>query len=131
MNTNYIPKSGKHGTFAQDHAWGAFGSASCKWETLTEEQYRAWDEAAKKENRHRHLRRGHRLNGQNLFTQINSHQAFLGLPTYLFPPERPAFSFDPLGPLMTGAEWLHDGVAVYYSLMIALAATFTVSVRGG
>ncbi len=26
----------------------------------------------------------------------------LGLPPYLLPPERPAFSFDPLGPLMTG-----------------------------
>jgi hypothetical protein len=83
-------------------AWGAFGGASCQWGTLTEEQYRAWDEAAKRENRHRHLPRGHRLNGQNLFTEINSHQAFLGLPPYLYPPERPAFSLDPLGPLMTG-----------------------------
>ena len=102
MNASNIPKSGKHGTFAQDRAWGAFGGASCRWGHLTEEQYRAWDEAAKKENRRRHLPRGHRINGQNLFTEINSHQAFLGLPPYLFPPERPAFSFDHLGPLMAG-----------------------------
>lgn len=76
--------------------------ASCRWRTLTEEQYRAWDEAAKQESRRRHLPRGHRLNAQNLFTEINSHQAFLGLPPYLDPPERPAFTMDPLGPLMVG-----------------------------
>jgi hypothetical protein len=100
MKTDNIPKSGRHGTFAQDRAWGSFGGASCRWGTLTEEQYRAWDEAAKQENRRRHRPRGHRLNAQNLFTEINSHQAFLGLPPYLDPPERPAFIMDPLGPLM-------------------------------
>ena len=102
MKTKYSPKSGKHGTAAQDHAWGAFGGASCQWGTLTEERYRAWDEAAKQENRRRHLPRGRRLNGQNLFTEINSHQAFLGLPPYLDPPERPAFTLDVLGPLIAG-----------------------------
>ena len=102
MKTHYIPKSGKHGTVAQDRAWGAFGGASCRWGTLTDEQYRAWDEAVKKENRRRHLPRGHRLNAHNLFTEINSHQAFLGLPQYLYPPERPAFDLVPLGPLMAG-----------------------------
>ena len=70
------------------------------WANLTEEQYEAWDAAAKQENRRRHRRRGHRLNGQNLFTEINSHQAFLGLPPYPFPPQRPAFSLDRLGPLV-------------------------------
>ena len=72
------------------------------WGNLTEDQYRAWDEASKKHNRRRHLRRGHRLNGQNLFTLINSHQAFLHLPPFLDPPEYPAFSPDPLGPLIAG-----------------------------
>ena len=102
MTMNYTPKRGKHGSAAQDHAWGAFGGASLQWGGLTEEQYQAWDGAAKKENRRRHLPRGHRINGQNLFTEINSHQAFLGLPPYLNPPERPAFSFDHPGPLMAG-----------------------------
>ena len=102
MKTNNIPRSGKRGTAAQDRAWGAFGVASCRWGTLTEEQYRAWDEAAKQENRRRHLPRGHRLNAQNLFTEINSHQAFLGLPPYLDPPERPALFMDLLGPLVVG-----------------------------
>jgi hypothetical protein len=102
MKTSYTPKSGKRGTVAQDRAWGAFGSPSRLWNTLTDEQYRAWDEAAKKENRRRHLPRGHRLNAQNLFTMINSHQAFLGLPPYLYPPERPAFTLDHLGPLIAG-----------------------------
>ena len=57
------------GTAAQRRAWTSFGNAACGWETLTEDQYRAWDEAAKQENRRRHLRRGYRLNGQNLFTE--------------------------------------------------------------
>ena len=90
------------GTAGQRRAWTSFGNAACGWGTLTEDQYRAWDEAAKKENRRRHLRRGYRLNGQNLFTEINSHQAFLDLPPYLYPPERPAFTLGLLGPLMTG-----------------------------
>jgi hypothetical protein len=102
MKTNYTPKRGIRGTLAQDHAWGAFGGASRLWNTLTEEQYRAWDEAAKRENRRRHLPRGHRLNAQNLFMMINSHQDFLGLPPYLYPTERPAFTLAPIGPLMAG-----------------------------
>ena len=57
------------------------------------------DAAAKEENRRRHLRRGHRLNGQNLFTKINGHQNFLNLPRYHDPPAHPVFSPDLLGPL--------------------------------
>ena len=102
MKKSHIPKRGKRCTAAQHHAWTSFGGASWAWGKLTEDQYRAWDAAAKKENRRRHLRRGHRLNGQNLFTEINSHQRFLGLPPLLYPPECPAFSMDSLGPLMTG-----------------------------
>jgi hypothetical protein len=102
MKTIYISKSGSSVTGPLNHTWGAFGGASSLWKTLTEEQYRAWDEAAKRENRRRHLPRGHRVNDQNLFTEINSQQAFLGLPPYLFTPDRPAFDLDPLGPLMAG-----------------------------
>ena len=102
MKTNDAPSNREPGSPAQERAWGSFGSASGLWSSLTEEQYRAWDVAAKQENRRRHLPRGHRINGQNLFTEINSHQAFFGLPPYLFPPERPTFSPDPLGPLVTG-----------------------------
>ena len=102
MNTRYPPQSGRRGTAAQEHAWTSFGSPSRLWGTLTEDQYQAWDEAAKEHNRRRHLRPGHRLNGQNLFTLINSHQAFLHLPPFLDPPEYPAFGLDPLGPLVAG-----------------------------
>jgi hypothetical protein len=102
MKTSYTPANRELGSPAQERAWGSFGSASGLWSSLTEEQYRAWDEAARQENRRRHLRRGHRINGQNLFTEINSQQTFLCLPPYLFPPQRPAFSLDPLGPLVTG-----------------------------
>jgi hypothetical protein len=41
---------------------------------------------------------------------INSHQAFLGLPPYLYPTERPAFTLDHLGPLMAGDGG--DGIAL-------------------
>jgi hypothetical protein len=98
----YITRGGKLGTADQCHAWSSFGDASCGWGTLTEDQYRAWDAAAKKENRRRHLRRGHRINGCNLFTEINSHQKFLGLPPHLYPPERPPFTMGSLGPLVAG-----------------------------
>ncbi len=119
MNTTSIPKSSRHGTAAQDRAWGAFGSASCLWGKLTDEQYRAWDEATKKENRRRHLRQGFRINAQNLFTEINSHQAFLDLPPYLDPPERPGFDLVPLGPLMAGDK--RDGVTLKLGVPMRLA----------
>ena len=102
MNTTYFTKSGKLGTAAQSHAWTSFGGASGMWGTLTDEQYEGWEEAAKKEKRRRRWPAGRRLTGQNLFTEINSHQAFLGLPPFLYPPERPAFTLARLGPLLTG-----------------------------
>jgi hypothetical protein len=108
VNTTSIPKRSRHGTVAQARAWGAFGSASCLWGKLTGEQYGAWDEATKQENRRRHLRQGDRINAQNLFTEINSHQAFLGLPPFLYPPERPGFDLQPLGPLVAAGG--RDGV---------------------
>ena len=88
------------GTAAQRHAWTTFGYASGGWGTLTDDQYRAWDAAAMKEKRRRHWPPSRRLTAQNLFTEINSHQAFLGLPPYLYPPDRPALSMDRLGPLI-------------------------------
>ena len=99
MKANYTPRGGKRGSAAQKHSRGSFGAASCGWGSLTEDQYRAWDALAKSENRRRHLRKGHRLNGHNLFTEINSNQIFLSLPPYLYPPERPAFTLTGLGPL--------------------------------
>jgi hypothetical protein len=102
MKTSYTTHDGKFGSPAQGHAWGAFGGASCGWGTLTEDQYRAWEEAAKQEKRRRHWLPSRRFTGQNLFTEINSHQSFLGLPPYLYPPERPVFGMGRLGPLMIG-----------------------------
>ena len=72
------------------------------WGKLTQEQYRAWDEAARKEKRRRRWPASRRFTAQNLFTEINSHQSFLGLPPFLYPPERPTFDLDSLGPLLTG-----------------------------
>jgi hypothetical protein len=102
MQTFDIAQNGKWGSGAQRHAWGAFGNASCDWGSLTEAQWNAWDAAAKQEKRRRRWPASRRLTGQNLFTQINSHQAFLGLPPYWYPPDRPAMALRRLGPLVPG-----------------------------
>ena len=102
MNTIMGPRKVKRPTAAQDRAWASFGGGSCGWGHLTEDQYRAWEVAAKKEKRRRRWPRDRRFTGQNLFTEINSHQSFLGLPPYLYPPEHPAFDLYGLGPLMAG-----------------------------
>lgn len=102
MKKNNLPQNAKRPTTAQSRAWGAFGGASFEWGNLTEDQWRGWDEAAREERRRRRWRPGRRFTGQNLFTEINSHQAFLGLSPLLDAPERPAFELDPLGPLTTG-----------------------------
>ena len=102
MKKTYTTWDGKRGSAAQSHAWGAFGSASYGWGQLTEEQWKAWEAAAKEEKRRRRWPPSRRFTGQNLFTEINSHQSLLGLPPYLYPPERPAFDMGPLGPLMIG-----------------------------
>jgi len=107
MKTSYTTWDSKRGSAARNHAWDAFGGASCGWGHLTEDQYRAWEEAAKQEKRRRRWPQGRRFTGQNLFTEINSHQAFLGLPPFLHPPERPVFGLDRPGPLMIGdgGDW--------------------------
>ena len=114
MKRIYLTRSGKRPSAAQGHAWGAFGGASCGWGSLTEDQFRAWDAAAKQEKRRRHWPQGRRLTGQNLFTEINSHQAFLGLPPLLDPPEHPVFSLDRLGPLSASARG--GGIALTLSV---------------
>jgi hypothetical protein len=105
MKPVYITHGGKFGTAAQSHSWGAFGGASSIWQTLTEDQWSAWDAAAKQEKRRRHWPASRRLTGQNLCTELNSHQAFLDLPPLLFPPDHPAFGADRPGPLTTGDDW--------------------------
>jgi hypothetical protein len=107
MNTSHSTGKGKRGSAAQSHAWGTFGGASCGWGTLTEDQYRAWEEAAKQEKRRRHWPPSRRFTGQNLFTEINAHQRFLRLPPFLYPPERPVFGPGRPGPLTAGdgSDW--------------------------
>jgi hypothetical protein len=102
MKPIYSTHDGKFGNAAQSHAWGAFGGASGEEEPLNDEEWRAWDEAAKQEKRRRHWPAGRRFTWQNLRTEINSHQRFLGLPLFRYPPEHPAFGLDRLGPLMAG-----------------------------
>ena len=89
------------------------------WEMLNDDQWTAWDAAAKKENRRRHPRRVHRLNGHNLRREINSHQSFLGLPPILDPPERPAFGPETLGPLIASEG--PDGVTLKLGVAEVLA----------
>ena len=107
VKTSYSKWNDKRGSAAQSHAWGTFGGASCGWGTLTEDQYQAWEEAAKQEKRRRHWPASRRFTGQNLFTEINAHQRFLALPAFLYPPERPVFGLCRPGPLTAGdgSDW--------------------------
>ena len=102
MKKLYTTRDGKFGSPAQSHAWGAFGDASGEEEPLNDEEWRAWNEAARKEKRRRRWGPGRRFTWQNLRTEINSHQRFLDLPLFRYPPERPAFDTQPLGPLLAG-----------------------------
>jgi hypothetical protein len=99
MKTNHGWKTGKRPTAAQRRAWASFGGASYGWGQVTDEQYRAWAEAARQEKRRRRWPQGRRLTPQNLYTEINSNRAFIGLPPVLDPPEPPAFSLNPVGRL--------------------------------
>jgi len=114
MKTSNTPQSGERRSASQRRARGAFGGASRGWEKVTEEQRRAWDAAAKKQKKRRRWHQGRRLTGQNLSTEINANQAFLGLPPFLGPPERPAFGPDALGPLIISDG--SDGITLKFSV---------------
>ncbi len=81
----------KSRTAAQCCASSDFGRASLGWNGLTEEQREAWCEFSKKVRSHPRGGQSGPLTGQNLFTAINRNQALLGLPPFLYPPERPVF----------------------------------------
>src|SRR5208282_1941195 len=81
-------------TAAQSRASSDFGRASLGWNGLTEKQREAWCEFSKKVHSHPRGGQSGPLTGQNLFTALNRNQALLGLPPFLYPPERPVF--DPI-----------------------------------
>jgi hypothetical protein len=119
MKTHDIPKSGKRGnvvafqgrfgqvereyvapakrpTAAQLRAREELGGVSPGWSAITEEQRKAWDALARKTRSRPRLGQSGPLTGQNLFTKINTNQALLHLPPFLYPPERPAFGPNPV-----------------------------------
>lgn len=132
-----IPKSGKRGrivafknrfgqcerahtpptkrrTAAQRRAQSAFGRASVGWNVLTEEQRDAWCVFAKTVRSHPRGGQSGPLTGQMLFIAINRNQAVLGLPPFVYPPERPTFGPNPVGALsITQGQ---DGVALKLSV---------------
>jgi hypothetical protein len=114
-----IPKSGKRGkivafksrfgqierehtrpskppTAAQRQAQTDFGAASLGWNDLTDEQRDAWRAYGKKVRSHPRGGQSGPLTGQNLFTAINRNQSLLGLPPFVYPPERPVFAPNPV-----------------------------------
>ena len=114
-----IPKSGKRGksvafrsrfdqyerehvrpskpsTAAQRRAQSDFGAASLGWNYLTDEQRDAWRAYGKKVRSHPRGGQSGPLTGQNLFTAINRNQSLLGLPPFVYPPERPVFAPNPV-----------------------------------
>ena len=119
MKVRTIPSSGKRGnivafksrfgqcerahvssrkapTAAQLAAQMYFGSASFGWNDLPEDARDAWCAYAKKTRSHPRCGQSGPLTGQNLFTAINHNQARLGLPLFVYPPERPEFDANPV-----------------------------------
>jgi hypothetical protein len=142
-----IPKSGKRGqsvafrsrfgqcqrahvpprkrpTAAQRQSQSAFGSASLGWNNLTEEQRDAWCEFSKKVRSHPRGGQSGPLTGQMLYTAINRNQALLGLPPFVYPPERPVFGPNPAAALSITQD--SDGIALKLSVTKAPAADLLV-----
>jgi hypothetical protein len=142
-----IPKSGKRGqsvafrsrfgqcqrahvpprkrpTAAQRQSQSAFGSASLGWNNLTEEQREAWCEFSKKVRSHPRGGQSGPLTGQMLYTAINRNQALLGLPPFVYPPERPVFGPNPIAALSITQD--SDGIALKLSVTTAPAADLLV-----
>ena len=142
-----IPKSGKRGqsvafrsrfgqcqrahvplnkrpTAAQRQSQSAFGSASLGWNNLTEEQRDAWCEFSKTVRSHPRGGQSGPLTGQMLYTAINRNQALLGLPPFVYPPERPVFGSNPIAALSIAQD--SDGVALKLSVTKAPAADLLV-----
>ena len=142
-----IPKSGKRGqsvtfrsrfgqcqrahvpprkrpTAAQRESQSAFGTASLGWNNLTEEQRDAWREFSKKVRSHPRGGQSGPLTGQMLFTAINRNQALLGLPPFVYPPERPVFASNPVTALNITQD--SDGLALKLSVTKTPAADLLV-----
>jgi hypothetical protein len=104
----------KRSTTAQRESQSAFGSASLGWSGLTNEQRDAWCEFAKNVLSHPRGGTSGPLTGQMLFTAINRNQTLLGLPPFVYPPERPAFEPNPVTALSITQDG--DGIAIKLSV---------------
>jgi hypothetical protein len=142
MKVHDIPKSGKRGlvvafqsrfgqverqhtparkppTAAQLDSAADFGDAAKGWNGLTDEQRDAWRAFGKTVSSHPRGGDSGPLTGQNLYTAINRNQALLGLPRFLYPPERPAFDANPVIAL----NITEDGDTVSLKLTLAKPPT--------
>jgi hypothetical protein len=106
-------------TDAQVQSASDFGAASIGWNGLTDEQRDDWREVGKTVHSYPRGGTSGSLTGQNLFTAINRNQRLLGLPPFVYPPERPVFDPNPV----TALNISKDGDAV--SLNLVLAQPFT------
>ena len=147
MKVHDIPKSGKRGlavafksrfgqcerehtpatkrpTAKQQQSASAFGGASLGCNGLTDAQLDAWRAFGKKVRSHPRGGESGPLTGQNLFTAINRNQALLGLPPFVYPPERPAFDANPVQALTITQD--ADGIALKVTVAKAPAAPILV-----
>jgi hypothetical protein len=105
----------KHPTDAQLDSASAFGKASLGWNDLTDDQRDAWRVFGKTVRSHPRGGESGPLTGQNLFTSINRNQALLGLPPFLYPPDRPTFDANPV----TALTITQNGDSVSLNLTLA------------
>jgi hypothetical protein len=80
-----------------EHVWRTLAAL---WNSLTEEQYRAWDRAAAQE--HTRTRNGERssLTAREFFYRVNSSRASLGLDPVASPPEQADYCANPVRELV-------------------------------
>jgi len=86
-------------TAAQHVARQNLGRFSRMWSELTEEQRTAWRRRVNEVGRLRRLGQYYRLNGQQLFNELNSVLALCDQETLTDPPPLPKFGPNPVGVL--------------------------------
>jgi hypothetical protein len=83
-------------TAARKHTQGEFRAVVKAWGELTDEQYRAWRERAKREKSKSRMGKRSSLTAQTYFGRVNNPRRAFGLPPLKDPPPRAQFGPNPV-----------------------------------
>jgi hypothetical protein len=93
------PSKGKFRTAARDRAEANWARIAHAWETLTDEQFNAWERYGAQNRSRRRMGRSSRLSGWNSFFKVNNERLALGLELLTEPPPLQTEDSDCVGPL--------------------------------